>query len=280
MTRTSLTESGSYRTEQLFTKSLIDHLHRNRLEPKQAQFIVNKLAQLIHIYDSKIAKSFEHLNINSATFVENITKADRLCEPLVEDHFKGGQRLFAMYFNSCLEVKSKGYNKNVIALITFTCLFSVILSLILSVIPVVKAMDANDQPIQIKSVILHEQYRINVVNNYPRGTVKRLKQTTVKWALQEFISLAAGRIEMDIAKHQVSFCAKEEIETKYIVSRLKVGPVQSSIIFRNNSNYYQSCFSFFSFQHEEMFDKAIIYNLHKFTQKFNDRNFINSKMLL
>ena len=110
-----------------------------------------------------------------------------------------------MYFNSCLEVKSKGYNKNVIALITFTCLFSVILSLILSVIPAVKAVEVSDQPIQIKSVILHEQYRINVVNNHPRGTVTRLKQTTVKWALQEFISLAAGRIEIDISKHQASF---------------------------------------------------------------------------
>ena len=110
--------------------------------------------------------------------------------------------------------------------------------------------------------------------------ITRLKQTTVKWALQEFISIAARKIEMDIAKHQVSFCDKEEIDIKYIVSRLQVGPVQSSIIFRNNSNYYQSCFSFFSFQHEEMFDKAIIYNLREFTQKFNDRNFINSKMLL
>ena len=97
-TRTQLTESGSYRTEQIFTKSLIDHLHRNRMETKQAQFIVNKLAQLTHVYDSKIAKSFEHININSATFVENITKVDRTCELLVEDHFKGGQRLFAMYF--------------------------------------------------------------------------------------------------------------------------------------------------------------------------------------
>ena len=54
-TRTQLTESGSYRTEQTLTKSLVDHLHRNRMEPRQAQFIVNKLAELTHAYGSKIA---------------------------------------------------------------------------------------------------------------------------------------------------------------------------------------------------------------------------------
>ena len=250
------------------------------MEARQAQFIVNKLAELIHTYGSKIAKSFEHININNATFIENITKVDRTCELLVEDQFKGGQRLFIMYFNSCLEAKPKGYNKNIIALIAFTCLFSAILSLVLSVIPVVKAMDDNDQPIQIKSVILHEQYRLNVINNSPRGTVTRLTQTTIKWALQEFISITAGRIEMDINKHQVSFCNKEEVDIKYVASRLQVGPVQSSAIFRNSSNYYQNCFSSFKFRHEELFDNAIMFNLRKFTQKFNNHNFINPKMLL
>ena len=129
-TRTQLTESGCFRTEQTLTKSLVDHLHRNRMEARQATFIVNKLAKLIHTYGSKISKSFEHININNSTLIENFTKADRTCEPLMEDQFKGGQRLFIMYFNSCLETKPKGYNKNVIALIAFVCIFSSILSLI------------------------------------------------------------------------------------------------------------------------------------------------------
>ena len=281
-TRTELTESGCYRTEQTFTKSLVDHLHRNRMDARQAQYIVNKLAELTHIYGSKISKSFNHLNINSSTLIENITKVDRTCEPLAEDQFQGGQRLFTMYYNSCLKAKPKprGHNKNIIVLISLTCLFSVILSLFLSAIPVVKATNDADQPIQIKLTILYERFKINVNNNIPHGTVTRFTQTTVKWALQEFISITDGRIEPNPNRHKVSFCNHEIINIKHITSQLKVGPVQNSIISRNSSNYYLNCFSSFKFQHEKLIDIAIMSNLRKFSQKYNRYNSIDPKMLL
>ena len=281
-TRTELTESGCYRTEQTFTKSLVDHLHRNRMDARQAQFIVNKLAELTHIYGSKISKSFEHLNINSSTLIENITKVDRTCEPLIEDQFQGGQRLFTMYYNSCLKVKPKSreYNKNIVALISLTCLFSVTISLLLSAIPVAKATSDADQPIQIKVTTLYEQYQLNVNNGTPHGTVTLFTQTSVKWALQEFISITSGKIESDFDRHQVGFCNHETINIKYITSQLKVGPVQNSIISRDSSKYYLNCFSSFKFQHEKLIDTAIISNLRKFSKNFNKHQSINSQMLL
>ena len=59
VTRNLLTKAGINRAEQLFAKSLLDHLHRNRLDLKQAQYLVNKLAQLTHVYGAKIGKSFK-----------------------------------------------------------------------------------------------------------------------------------------------------------------------------------------------------------------------------
>ena len=56
--------------------------------------------------------------------------------------------------------------------------------------------------------------------------------------------------------------------------------MQSSKIFRNSSNYYQNCFSSSEFRYEDLFDTAIMFNLRKFSQKFNKQNFIDSKMLL
>jgi len=240
------------------------------MDARQAQFIVNKLAELTHVYGSKISKSFEHLNINSSTLIENITKVDRTCEPLVEDQFQGGQRLFTMYYNSCLKVKPKPreYNKNIVALISLTCLFSVTISLLLSAIPVAKATSDADQPIQIKVTTLFEQYQFNVSNGTPQGTVTLFTQTSVRWALQEFVSITSGKIELDFNRHQVGFCNHETVNIKYITSQLKVGPVQSSIISRDSSKYYLNCFSSFKFQHEKLIDTAIISNLRKFSKKF------------
>ena len=282
-TRTELTESGCYRTEQTFTKSLVDHLHRNRMDARQAQFIVNKLAELTHVYGSKISKSFEHLNINSSTLLENITKVDRTCEPLSEDQFQGGQRLFTMYYNSCSKVKPKPreYNKKIVALISLTCLFSVTISLLVSAIPVAKATSDTDQPIQIKVNTIFEQYRFNVSDGSPKGTVTLFTQTSVKWALQEFVSITSGKIELDFNRHQVGFCNRETINTKYITSQLKVGvPVQSSIISRDSFKYHLNCFTPFRYQHERLIDTAIIFNLHKFSENYNKNQFINSQMLL
>ena len=89
MTRTMLTKAGINRTEQLFAKSLLDHLHRNRLDTKQAQYLVNKLAQLTDVYGAKVGRSFKSLDINNSNFIDNITKSDGAHETLPEDCLKG-----------------------------------------------------------------------------------------------------------------------------------------------------------------------------------------------
>ena len=85
---------------------------------------------------------------------------------------------------------------------------------------------------------------------------------------------------MNIDRHQVSFCRKEEVDIEYVTSQLQVGTMQSSKIFRNSSNYYRNCFSSSEFRYEDLFDTAIMFNLRKFSQKFNNQNSIDSKMLL
>ena len=91
-----------------------------------------------------------------------------------------------------------------------TCLSSAILSLISYDTPVVRTMNDAGQLIQIRTTVLHEQYRLNV----------SLTQTTVRQALQEFLSVTAGRSKGIPTDTKVSFCkAPKYSATALIITR-------------------------------------------------------------
>ena len=92
--------------------------------------------------------------------------------------------------------------------------------------------------------------------------------------LQSYVEELGNRLGVENMQHQVSFCERQDLNTTDVIQSLKKVSKQSShkfIKMLGNIAYFQSCYSFFSFQDEREIDDAVRHNLKEFINQFENR---------
>ena len=90
MVRENLLECGTFRSEQVFTKKLIDHLTSN-YSSSQSQLLVNLLVRMTNQHGIKIEKAFSAFdiaNLNLIRHFANVTKNHVLIDQSLGDKQK------------------------------------------------------------------------------------------------------------------------------------------------------------------------------------------------
>ena len=268
MVRENLIESGTFRSEQVFTKKLIDHL-TGYYSSSQSQLIVNLLVRMTNQHGIKIEKAFSAFdiaNLNLIRHFANVTKNHVLIDQSLGDKQKD---FFVLYNNLpknsptwktiCLEALKPSLN----------VFFFVLVLVLFSIFPATNANSAfvDLGTTQTSTKVLYENFSISINDNHPKGYVIRFKEVTLRWLHEHYLRKVSTSTLGRNLEFKTNFCTTREIDILSITNALKTRQNLYNL-YENFSSipYYYSCHS--AFQHSNLaeIDQAISLGLNQFHQ--------------